>query len=78
MENKILELELKLKGLEELISILKDVRGVQKVKFDLKCSSIQCYIVIQFLVCSCVNMFNMYLIYLLGSLDFLNWEFRSL
>uniref|UniRef100_A0A8C6HX23 Centrosomal protein 290 n=1 Tax=Mus spicilegus TaxID=10103 RepID=A0A8C6HX23_MUSSI len=31
MENKTLELELKLKGLEELISTLKDARGAQKV-----------------------------------------------
>ncbi|XP_013373585.1 PREDICTED: centrosomal protein of 290 kDa isoform X2 [Chinchilla lanigera] len=31
MENKALELELKLKGLEELISTLKDSRGAQKV-----------------------------------------------
>uniref|UniRef100_A0A286Y4F2 Centrosomal protein 290 n=1 Tax=Cavia porcellus TaxID=10141 RepID=A0A286Y4F2_CAVPO len=31
MENKALELELKLKGLEELISTLKDARGAQKV-----------------------------------------------
>ncbi|XP_006870766.1 PREDICTED: centrosomal protein of 290 kDa [Chrysochloris asiatica] len=31
MENKTLELELKLKGLEELISTLKDSRGAQKV-----------------------------------------------
>ncbi|XP_063111339.1 centrosomal protein of 290 kDa isoform X2 [Cavia porcellus] len=30
MENKALELELKLKGLEELISTLKDARGAQK------------------------------------------------
>ena len=32
MENKKMELELKLKGLEELISTLKDARGAQKVK----------------------------------------------
>ncbi|XP_064347637.1 centrosomal protein of 290 kDa isoform X2 [Camelus dromedarius] len=31
MKNKTLELELKLKGLEELISTLKDARGAQKV-----------------------------------------------
>ncbi|XP_057613520.1 centrosomal protein of 290 kDa isoform X1 [Chionomys nivalis] len=31
MENKTLEMELKLKGLEELISTLKDARGAQKV-----------------------------------------------
>ncbi|XP_028387358.1 centrosomal protein of 290 kDa isoform X3 [Phyllostomus discolor] len=31
MENKKMELELKLKGLEELISTLKDARGAQKV-----------------------------------------------
>ncbi|XP_064139829.1 centrosomal protein of 290 kDa isoform X2 [Loxodonta africana] len=31
MENKTLEMELKLKGLEELISTLKDSRGAQKV-----------------------------------------------
>ncbi|XP_023572050.1 centrosomal protein of 290 kDa [Octodon degus] len=31
MENRTLELELKLKGLEELISTLKDARGAQKV-----------------------------------------------
>ncbi|XP_053439667.1 centrosomal protein of 290 kDa isoform X4 [Nycticebus coucang] len=31
MENKTLELELKLKGLEELLSTLKDARGAQKV-----------------------------------------------
>ncbi|XP_023365078.1 centrosomal protein of 290 kDa isoform X2 [Otolemur garnettii] len=31
MENKTLELELKLKGLEELVSTLKDARGAQKV-----------------------------------------------
>uniref|UniRef100_A0A2K5J178 Centrosomal protein of 290kDa coiled-coil region domain-containing protein n=1 Tax=Colobus angolensis palliatus TaxID=336983 RepID=A0A2K5J178_COLAP len=31
MENKTLELELKLKGLEELISTLKDTKGAQKV-----------------------------------------------
>ncbi|XP_037014523.2 centrosomal protein of 290 kDa [Artibeus jamaicensis] len=31
MENKKMELELKLKGLEELISTLKDTRGAQKV-----------------------------------------------
>ncbi|XP_043822017.1 centrosomal protein of 290 kDa [Dromiciops gliroides] len=31
MENKTLELELKLKGLEELISTLKDARGAKKV-----------------------------------------------
>ncbi|XP_045149002.1 centrosomal protein of 290 kDa [Echinops telfairi] len=31
MENKALEMELKLKGLEELISTLKDSRGAQKV-----------------------------------------------
>ncbi|XP_054436151.1 centrosomal protein of 290 kDa [Pteronotus mesoamericanus] len=31
MENKTMELELKLKGLEELISTLKDARGAQKV-----------------------------------------------
>lgn len=32
MKNKTLEMELKLKGLEELISTLKDARGAQKVK----------------------------------------------
>uniref|UniRef100_A0A8C0KUU7 Centrosomal protein 290 n=1 Tax=Canis lupus dingo TaxID=286419 RepID=A0A8C0KUU7_CANLU len=31
MENKTMEMELKLKGLEELISTLKDARGAQKV-----------------------------------------------
>ncbi|XP_078305756.1 centrosomal protein of 290 kDa [Panthera onca] len=31
MENKAMEMELKLKGLEELISTLKDARGAQKV-----------------------------------------------
>ncbi|XP_036106988.1 centrosomal protein of 290 kDa [Molossus molossus] len=31
MENKTLEMELKLKGLEELVSTLKDARGAQKV-----------------------------------------------
>ncbi|KAM4882921.1 centrosomal protein of 290 kDa isoform 3-T3 [Thomomys bottae] len=31
MENKTLEMELKLKGLEELLSTLKDARGAQKV-----------------------------------------------
>ncbi|KAM8935053.1 centrosomal protein of 290 kDa [Lycaon pictus] len=31
MENKMMEMELKLKGLEELISTLKDARGAQKV-----------------------------------------------
>lgn len=34
MENKTLEMELKLKGLEELISTLKDARGAQKVNSD--------------------------------------------
>ncbi|KAB0400406.1 hypothetical protein E2I00_010736, partial [Balaenoptera physalus] len=33
MKNKTLEMELKLKGLEELISTLKDARGAQKVIF---------------------------------------------
>lgn len=48
MENKTLEMELKLKGLEELISTLKDARGAQKVKLELKfsipmlCSNIAC------------------------------------
>lgn len=32
MENKAMEMELKLKGLEELISTLKDAKGAQKVK----------------------------------------------
>lgn len=31
-ENKAMEMELKLKGLEELISTLKDARGAQKVR----------------------------------------------
>ena len=35
MENKTLEMELKLKGLEELISTLKDTKGAQKVTFKL-------------------------------------------
>nr|XP_020017923.1 centrosomal protein of 290 kDa-like [Castor canadensis] len=38
MENKTLEMELKLKGLEELISTLKDARGAQKVNLSLKFS----------------------------------------
>lgn len=32
MENKTMEMELKLQGLEELVSTLKDARGAQKVK----------------------------------------------
>ena len=32
LKNKTLEMELKLKGLEDLISTLKDARGAQKVK----------------------------------------------
>lgn len=43
MENKTLEMELKLKGLEELISTLKDARGAQKVKLDLKFSILILY-----------------------------------
>lgn len=35
-ENKALEMELKLKGLEELIGTLKDTRGAQKVCYILK------------------------------------------